>query len=215
MSNFFRDSSWLYDKTRQFKLTVQYFYDGPKPEIDPFQNFINIPHNLVLGNGAGAGQEQPGAKSNLSYFEFDHTFSELHDDTIVDVIDQHEEQKDEFDFKDNDLKTNPYLEGGGDLDYSSFVCEYEHKNCGIDHVVDETEVENDVHYYEPAPALLQQASFSPDLTNSRYVGCYCEGLLGFTYCSSSGRWGNGSLSPDGKNDGNKVCIDHVNALFSI
>ena len=77
---------------RQFKLTVQYFYDGPKPSPNPFQKFFDIPHAAVFGGGAGAGQEHPQENEardgdpNLSYFDFDHAISGISDDTIFDMV---------------------------------------------------------------------------------------------------------------------------------
>ncbi|KAI0275517.1 hypothetical protein BGY98DRAFT_992409 [Russula aff. rugulosa BPL654] len=53
----------------QFRFTVQYFYDGPKPSDNPFQKFLDIPHTLETGNGAGAGMEQ------TSYINFDERLS--------------------------------------------------------------------------------------------------------------------------------------------
>ncbi|KAI0275514.1 hypothetical protein BGY98DRAFT_992388 [Russula aff. rugulosa BPL654] len=57
----------------QFKLTVQYFYDSPKPSDNPFQKFLDIPHTFWTGNGAGAGMEQ------TSYTNFDERLSLVND----------------------------------------------------------------------------------------------------------------------------------------
>lgn len=40
------------DLLRQFKFTVLAFYDGEKPEANPFQDFLAIPHHGELANSS-------------------------------------------------------------------------------------------------------------------------------------------------------------------
>ena len=73
----------------QFKLTVQYFYDGPEPSQNPFQKFFEIAHASVLRGGTGAGPENAQEKKsdhgdpNLSCFDFNYG---IHDNTILGVV---------------------------------------------------------------------------------------------------------------------------------
>lgn len=50
-------------------LTLQCFYDGPKPKTDPFAEFMKIEHNTVSGGGDTVGHESrpANAPSNRMY----------------------------------------------------------------------------------------------------------------------------------------------------
>ena len=80
-------------------MTVQYFYDGPKPALDadnPFKKFLDIPHTLLTRDGAGAGMEQTSslnantsslyANTSSSYTSFDEILSYVNE-SDCDVFD--------------------------------------------------------------------------------------------------------------------------------
>jgi len=59
----------------KFKLTVQYFYDGPKPNPDPFAEFLKIKHGALRGK---PGEQKDGrSPAEGSYFDYYQTLSVL------------------------------------------------------------------------------------------------------------------------------------------
>ena len=183
----------------QFKLTIQYFYDGPKPSPNPFQKFFDIPHASVFGGGAGAGQEHSLQENkarhgdltlsyfdfdhplqenkachgdpNLSYFDFDHAISGISDDTIFDVV-------------------NPHLEHY-DSDGNTSFSEFERKNFGI-HNIDVSE-------------LVSRSAISQEAPLTGYVVAIVR-CSHFHILCSSGRWGNEPLF----SNSNYISVDSKN-----
>ena len=66
-------------------MTVQFFFDGPKPDPpnpDPFQAFLDI-----LGNCEAAGSFTPGLRQ-MSYTKLDEMMSHVHDFTPQESLDE-------------------------------------------------------------------------------------------------------------------------------
>ena len=150
---------------QQFRLTVQYFYDGPKPALDvdnPFKKFLDIPHTELPGGGAGVGMEQ------TSYINFDERLSQVNE-SHCDILEL------DFDNVGTDLNSafsNVELYSNDDeSDFTSTKLEI-------------NEIRSDA---PPIRAMLGVGE------NSRCVRSHHEIPLSHI-CDFSGRWGNVMVS---------------------